>query len=126
MEVFTGAKKPASSMGRETRRRRPKDNIDLDMEDAERLGYGVHYGKFKADHPNTMEAHESRLYPRKKKKTEEEQLQARKVYEKVCPVCSKKFTTTLNRRIYCSDVCKTKSDNKKWSSNTARRKEGKA
>lgn len=109
MKAFNGKKKPLASMSKETRRRRPKDNIDLDMEDAERLGYGVQYGRFKADHPYTKEAHEAKLYP-KKKQPQEEQLQVRKVYEKVCPVCGKKFTTPVIARVYCDDRCKWKND----------------
>lgn len=107
MEVYTNAKKPRASVGRETSRRRPKDNIDLDMEDAERLGYGCQYGRFKAAHPHTKAANEDRLHPKKKK--QEQQVQPdRQVYENVCPVCGKKFTTANPRRAYCSDDCKRK------------------
>ena len=31
------------------------DNLDKDIRMAEKLGYGVHYGAFKADYPNTKE-----------------------------------------------------------------------
>lgn len=117
MEVFNGAKKPLASMGHETRSRRPKDNIDLDVEDAERLGYGCHYGHYKADHPNTKDANEARLYSRKKQQTEEEQLRVKKVYVKVCPVCGKQFTTPWRVRVYCDDRCKQNSDSKKWRMN---------
>lgn len=123
MEVFSGAKKPLASMGTETRRKRPKDNLDLDVEDAERLGYGCHYGRFKADHPNTKDANEARLYP--KKKQPQEQLRVRTVYEKVCPVCGKKFTTTWVSKKYCDDLCKQRSDSKKWSSTHPPKKEAK-
>ena len=117
MEAFDGSKKPLASMGRETRRRRPKDNIDLDMEAAERLGYGPHYGHYKADHPHTKDANEARLYPKKK-----QEKPARKVWEKVCPVCGKKFTTTAVVRVYCDDSCKEKHDSKKWNKIYADRK----
>ena len=33
-----------------------KDNLELDSRMAMDLGYGVHYGRFKADHPHTMDA----------------------------------------------------------------------
>lgn len=114
MGMFSESRKPASSMGAEPRRRRPKDNIDMDVEDAERLGYGCHYGHYKADHPNTKDANEARLHSRKKQKTEEEQLQVRKVYEKVCPVCGKKFTTQHRVRVYCDDLCKQRKDGREW------------
>ena len=29
------------------------DNLDRDIREAQRLGYGVHYGRNKADHPHT-------------------------------------------------------------------------
>ena len=78
------------------------DNINLDVMDAKRLGYGAHYGHFKADHPYTKDANEARL----------EQMQqparVRPVYEFVCRGCGKKFTTRNKKRRYCSDVCKTK------------------
>lgn len=116
MSIYNENRKPASSVGRETRSRRPKDNIDLDMEDAERLGYGVHYGRYKADHPYTKDANEDRLYPKKKQKHQQEQLQVRAVYENVCPICGKKFTTGNCKKICCSDDCKRKRDSKKWRS----------
>lgn len=112
-----GTTSPLAAVGKETRRRRPKDNIDLDMEDAERLGYGVHYGRFKADHPYTKDANEDRLYPKKKQKPQQEQQEKQrvcKIYENVCPVCGKKFTTPNRKRIYCDDVCKAKKDGKQW------------
>ena len=31
------------------------DNLTRDVLEAERLGYGCHYGKYKADHPRTAE-----------------------------------------------------------------------
>ena len=106
MHVYDNPQKPAASMGTETRRRIPKDNIDLDMEEAERLGYGVHYGRYKADHPNTKEAREARLYPKKK----QPQVQPRKMYDKVCPVCGMRFSTPVQARVYCTDACKWKND----------------
>ena len=33
--------------------RRKLDNLDRDVIRAERLGYGCHYGRYKADHPHT-------------------------------------------------------------------------
>ena len=31
------------------------DNLDLDVRRAQLLGYGIHYGRYKADHPNTKQ-----------------------------------------------------------------------
>lgn len=82
---------------------RKLDNIDLDMQDAERLGYGPHYGHFKADHPFTKEANESRLNNKKKGQT-------KMVYVFSCSTCGKEFTTPNKSRKYCCDKCKNKRD----------------
>jgi ribosomal protein L37AE/L43A len=82
------------------------DNIDLDMIDADRLGYGVQYGRFKADHPFTKEANEPRLAGRKQIKE-----CVKKVYVFNCPTCGEEFTTTNKNRVYCCDKCKIKKNN---------------
>jgi hypothetical protein len=83
---------------------RPTDNLDLDVRDALRLGYGCHYGDFKADHPYTAAANEARLAKMKKKP------KPRPVYEVYCAGCGKKFTTANKRRRYCADTCKVRRD----------------
>jgi hypothetical protein len=83
------------------------DNIDLDMIDADRLGYGVQYGRFKADQPFTKEANEPRLSGKKK-------IQMKKVYAKTCPVCGMQFTTTNNKQLYCGENCKAAKGKTKW------------
>lgn len=75
------------------------DNLTLDVLDAERLGYGPHYGHFKADHPQTAEANRDRLKPKK-------ETRIKKVYEFSCMCCGHKFTTTNGVRRYCSAECK--------------------
>lgn len=107
MHAYDRSKKPASAAGVETRPRRRMDSIEMDMLEAERLGYGVHYGQYKVDHPHTKEANEEKLYQKKKQPQVE---QPRKVYEKVCPLCGKTFTTLHSVRVYCGDVCKWKND----------------
>lgn len=39
------------------------DNLDKDIRMAEKLGYGVHYGAFKADYPNTREKTPEQIDP---------------------------------------------------------------
>jgi hypothetical protein len=80
---------------------KPRDNIDLDVMDAQRLGYGVHYGNYKADHPYTAAANEARLQPARKPST----TTGAKLYKKVCPVCNRQFTAQRKDRKYCSDRC---------------------
>jgi len=96
-------------MAQETAGKRPRDNLELDVMDGERLGYGCHYGNFKADHPRTKALNEARLNPKKKavtSKAEKGRPRVTPEYERVCPVCGQKFTANHSRRIYCSEKCK--------------------
>ena len=93
-------KKPVASMARGTSKK-PTDNLALDAMDA--LAAGMTYGRWKAEHPNTKEANEPRLAPKKK---DPEQYEPRKVHESVCCVCGKKFLTLNKKRVYCDDVCR--------------------
>lgn len=71
------------------------DNLDMDVRRAKILGYGIHYGRYKADRPNTKcentEAHESQ---------EESKF-------RVCPVCGNRFKIGKQQgcKRYCSDEC---------------------
>lgn len=86
---------------------RKLDNIDLDMIDADRLGYGVQYGRYKADHPFTKEANEQRLSGKKK-------ISIKQVYENTCLVCGMKFTTTNKNKLYCGSRCRDQRRNLAW------------
>ena len=79
---------------------RKLDNIDLDVIDADRLGYGPHYGHFKADHPYTKEANEPRL--RKNQKP----APPKKMYELKCHTCGALFEAKSPYRRYCCSKCK--------------------
>lgn len=85
---------------------RKLDNIDLDMINADRLGYGVQYGRYKADHPFTKEANEPILSGKKK-------ICIKQVYEHTC-ICGMKFTTTNKNKLYCSERCKAYRRNLAW------------
>ena len=88
-------------VGRETPRRcRPRDNLALDAMDARAAG--MTYGKWKAQHPETKEANESRL----SKPPKRQYNQTPRVYEYICRGCGKKFTTPSKARRYCDDRCK--------------------
>lgn len=111
------------------------DKISKIMIMAKAKGYGPHYGKFVADHPEVLkkDAVLPRVLPedmyecvfcgkefyqedrqRRKYCCEECRLEAAKVksrkapegYNKICPVCGKTFHTYTARRIYCDDLCK--------------------
>lgn len=87
------------------KRARPRDNIDLDVMDAERLGYGPHYGYYKVDHPLTKDANEARLAAKRN------QPKPRPVYEFACRVCGTRFITTNKKRRHCCADCKKKKEN---------------
>lgn len=102
---------------REGRRGRPKDNLTLDAMDAERQG--LSYGQYKAMHPNTAFANESRLH---RTQTENQREVTRAVYVKLCPICGKEFTCHNRSRVYCDDRCKDKGG-AKWDNPSTRKKE---
>lgn len=123
MSVYADNPKPRAAVAKETPRTTPLDNLDLDVADAMRLGYGVHYGKFKADHPYTKDANEERLQEARKKRRAPAAPKGPKLYDKVCPACGKKFTTQRHDRKYCGDECKTKVGAKKYCEERKRKKE---
>lgn len=94
---------------------RKYDNIDLDMIDADRLGYGVHYGHFKMDHPFTKDANEERLSGKQGTPSTKQYVSIKRVHEKTCLICGKKFTTTTKLKKYCCQKCREKASNLKWS-----------
>ena len=70
------------------------DNISRDMLRAKALGYGCHYGKYKADHPDPVPEQ-----PQPKKETEQP--------TKICRFCGQEFTDgtrNANAR-YCDVQC---------------------
>ena len=71
------------------------DNLDLDVRRAQLLGYGIHYGRYKADHPNTKQYETEPPEPQDSLKT------------RVCPVCGNRFKIVKQhgRKRYCSDEC---------------------
>ena len=84
---------------------RKLDNIDLDVIDADRLGYGPHYGHFKADHPYTKEANEARLIEKKKPAP------PKKMYELKCHTCGELFAAKSPYKRYCCSKCKSLKSN---------------
>ena len=77
--------------------KRKRDNIDRDVATALRLGYGVHYGHYKADHPHT----------RGVQKELEPEVEAEK--EVVCRHCGKVFLQQHGSQRFCSDACRRES-----------------
>ena len=69
-------------------------NLDKDLAEAKRLGYGVWYGRYKADHPGTPV-----VKPEPEPVVEEEPPDA------VCDICGKPFLKYNYRQKYCSREC---------------------
>jgi len=67
------------------------DNLDRDIREAQRLGYGVHYGHYKADHPYTAD-HSVDLVP--------------EYPVKKCAECGEEFVPGRPGQIYCSEECR--------------------
>jgi hypothetical protein len=69
------------------------DNLDRDVREAQRLGYGVHYGRYKADHPHT-------------KPDPNAQVKAPEIRE--CRFCGKEYVLDRLSGLgnFCSDNCK--------------------
>lgn len=66
------------------------DNLTRDVLAAEALGYGCHYGDYKADYPNTRDT----------------PLPVRTENMKTCPGCGKHFPSNGKPRpVYCSMSC---------------------
>ena len=78
-------------MGR--RANKEMDRLTRDVLEAERLGYGVHYGHYKADHPHTGDPGPRKIDPGS--------------VECICTQCGKKYTKPRNSaRHFCSNECR--------------------
>lgn len=86
------------------------DNLSRDMIRAKALGYGVHYGKYKADHPGPTVI--------TRPEVQEEEI-------KICAYCGEPFSLIgrSRRSKYCSNTCFSVS-NKKRAREKAREKSG--
>lgn len=71
--------------------RRELDNIEKDVIAAMKLGYGVHYGNYKADHPHTA--------------TETACVEPAVVEPMVCERCGQRFFMKRFGQKYCCTRC---------------------
>lgn len=72
------------------------DNLARDVLEAKRLGYGCHYGWYKADHPHTKPAADDLPAEASQKQHE-----LRK-----CKHCGNLFEPSHGGKQYCSESCK--------------------
>lgn len=80
------------------------DNLERDVRMAEKLGYGCHYGWYKADHPHTADLTDEEILglPVKGKRK-----QRKKGPDMTaCLWCGKSFLTTSHGKQYCNDDCR--------------------
>lgn len=73
-------------------------NLDRDLAEAKRLGYGVWYGRYKADHPG-----EPVVKP--EPEPEPEPVVEEKPPDAVCALCGKPFRKCKSHQNYCSWEC---------------------
>lgn len=71
------------------------DNLSKDVAAAQRLGYGVHYGRYKVDYPHTKD-HSVDLIP--------EMDDA--IPPKYCRHCGKPFNPKDGHQVVCSEECR--------------------
>lgn len=72
-------------------KKRELDNIDRDCMRAMALGYGVHYGRYKVDFPNTAEIPPEEV-PRYAKRE--------------CKQCGTEFIPGYQNQVYCCEECR--------------------
>ena len=95
-------KEPIPRLGSEKPKKPGKhmDNLTRDVLEAERLGYGCHYGRYKADHPHTSPAEPApRCVPKKDTTPISER-------PRTCVMCGKTFYSSNPRPLkYCGPEC---------------------
>lgn len=74
-------------------------NLEKDLEEMTRLGYGHSYGKYKLDHPGTA----AESAPKKRAARAAPKPRERAA---ACKVCGNTFLTFRPNQLYCSDACK--------------------
>lgn len=79
-------------------------NLDRDLAEMRRLGYGTNYGKYKLDHPNTQsellqKPSEDSTWKREPKQSGTEP------HDLICKCCGIAFTSDRAGRKYCSTAC---------------------
>ena len=71
-------------------------NLDRDMAEANRLGYGVWYGRYKADHP---------AVPDEEPEQQGEPAAKENPNDAVCVICGKQFRKRKMTQKYCGMAC---------------------
>lgn len=64
-------------------KKKPQDHLDYDVMRANELGYGPHYGNYKADHPETLAEYEALSGPKVEKADKDRQRKRKETTENV-------------------------------------------
>ena len=106
--VFSGAIPAAANFAAEKpkKKRKPTDHLEYDVMQAEALGYGCHYGAYKADHQETRADFEADTGMVEVKKVDTSKV------EKKCLHCGGVFYTSglASKKVYCCDECRLKAN----------------
>ena len=119
---------------KEIRHRRPQNLDNLTMDAMRAQAAGVSYGKYKAQHHETVaendEIRAALVAEDKKRRAERAAAReskagkpARQIFRKTCPVCGTVFETSLPSKKYCGDVCKNKVNTARYRERWAKEKE---
>ena len=84
------------------------DNLSRDVKRAAQLGYGVHYGRYKAEHP-FAKGHLEDTVPEQKHQT------------RICKECGKEFIPHRKNQCFCEEKCRVKYHNRKAARKSARK-----
>ena len=80
------------------------DNLARDVREAERLGYGCHYGRYKVDHPHTRDEPDEPVCETRHK-------------PKKCPECGESFIPDHGCQKYCSIACNNRAIRRRYREN---------
>lgn len=93
--------------------KRVLDNIERDVVAAMKLGYGVHYGRYKADYPHTKADDVTAAVPKPAPEAEERAF---------CVLCGTEFLRSHGCQKYCSDECRRSATKARWQTYYQRKK----
>lgn len=77
-------------------------NLDRDLAEMKRLGYGNDYGRYKLDHPSTKVEPQTQEEPSQKPDAKVLDVA---IYDYTCQYCGKNFAADRKGRKFCSKKC---------------------
>lgn len=87
-------------------------NLDKDLAEMRRLGYGTNYGKYKLDHPGNNPAP---ARPEQSEDPAEKQVKISSgAFMLVCSFCGETFASDRASKLYCSTSCCRKTAKKRF------------